>query len=476
MKNFSDIPEGLTYDDVLLVPKRSSINSRKEVDLSVKLAGNITLKLPIVSAPMDTVTESKMAIALARMGALGIIHRFNSIETQVQEVSKVKRVENYFLENPFSLSPKATLKELLDESAKLNHSSFLVTDENNTLLGIISKRDYGFETDMAKTVQELMTPFEKLIYVKDFVGLEEAKQFFKTHKIEKLPIIDENNKVKGLITAKDVVQNYNQKAVRDGRGRLLVGAALGVKSDFLDRAKALVTAGVDVLVLDIAHGHLEKCLETIKILKKEFPEIPLIVGNIATEQGAKDLREAGADVIKVGVGPGAACTTRIVTGFGMPQLTAIMEAVKGAGDIPVIADGGAKSSGDLVKALAAGATAVMIGNMLAGSDETPGKLVMWNGRKVKQYRGMASFAAYDDKQGGIDQKDVEDFTAEGVDQGFVASKGPVKDLLKQWEGGMRSGFSYGGAHNIAEFWENAEFIKMSAAGAKESGAHDITTT
>ncbi len=472
MKLFSPkITEGLTYDDVLLKPCRSAIASRKDVDLAVQLMPGIVLNLPIISAPMDTVTESAMAIALARAGALGVIHRFNTIEKQAEEVAKVKRTENYFLENPLSVEATLPLRKLLDKIKTVNHSSFLVVDKENRLLGLVSKRDYLLETDLTKLVKELMTPFEKLVCVNEFITLEAAREFFQKHRIEKLPVIDNNRKVKGLITAKDVLQSSNSKAIRDSRGRLVTAAAVGVKQDFLERAHALVAAGCDVLVLDIAHGHLEICLQTTAELKKAFPTTPLIVGNIATREGAKDLAKAGADVIKVGVGPGTACTTRIVTGFGVPQLTAILDAEKGAGRVPIVADGGIRNSGDMVKALGAGASAVMMGGMFAGTDEAPGKLTMWNGRKVKLYRGMASLAAYSDKS----SSEVGDFTAEGVDQAFVPAKGAVSDLLKVWEGGLRSGFSYAGAKNLEQLWQNAEFIKITQAGMTESKPHDIAS-
>lgn len=464
--------EGLTYDDVLLVPKDSGIRSRKDADLSVELAIGVKLKLPIITAPMDTVTESSMAIAVARMGGLGIIHRFNTIEAQAAEVTRVKRVENHFVDKPVTISPRATLKELLKKIEESQNSSFLVVNDDQTLAGIISRRDYVFESDLEKSVSDMMTPFEKLRTVPDFIPLDEAKNFFKTQKVEKLPVVDAQRKVKGIITAKDVVQSVNARAARDVNGRLLVGAAIGVKADDLERATALVAAGVDILVLDVAHGHLQTCLDQTRLIKKEFPKMPLIVGNIATREAAKDLREAGADVLKVGIGPGAACTTRIVTGFGVPQLTAVMEAKQGAGDIPIIADGGIRHSGDMVKGLAAGAAAVMMGSLFAGTDEAPGRMSMWNGRKVKLYRGMASLAAYKDKN---KTEDVGEFTAEGVDQGFVPYKGPVRDLLLQWEGGMRSGLSYAGARTIKELWARVEFIKITNAAMVESHPHDLTS-
>ncbi len=465
---------GITFDDVLLVPKRSAIRSRKETDLRIDLGKGICLNLPIISSPMDTVTESEMAVALARAGALGVVHRFNTIEEQSKEVEKVKRKENHIIEKPLGVGPDASLAELLEKVESTKNSSFLVLDGKDKLLGIVTRRDYAFEKQLGKKVFEVMTPFEKLIYTDKRISLTEASDFFNRHKVEKLPIVDEHRKIQGLITAKDVVQSSNSKAARDGKGRLLVGAAVGVKSDDLERAESLVASGSDALVLDIAHGHLEICLDMAKKLHKKFPETLLIVGNVATRQAALDLRQAGADVIKVGIGPGAVCTTRIVTGFGVPQLTAVMEAKKGSGNVPVIADGGIRSSGDMAKALAAGASGVMIGSLLAGTDESPGKPTMWNGRKVKLYRGMASYGAYKDKMKNTKGEDLTEFTAEGVDMGFIAHKGAAKDLLNNWEGGLKSAFSYAGAHNLKEFWQNVEFMKISPAGMKESHPHDVT--
>lgn len=467
--------DGLTFDDVLLVPKRSAINSRREVSLTTSLSERLKLRLPILAAPMDTVCESAMAIAMARLGAIGVIHRFNTIERQVAEVNKVKRVENYFLENPHAVGPYMTVRDLRARASEVGTSSFLVVGEDGVLLGLISKRDYIFEENGDREVQELMTPFSRLICVHEFITLPAAKELFKKHKVEKLPVVNDVQMVRGLITAKDVIQSSNTNAVRDAKGRLLVGAALGVKSDVLERAHALVMAGADLLVLDIAHGHLDMCLETVRKIKKAFPSIPLVAGNVATRDGARDLKEAGADIVKVGVGPGAVCTTRIVTGCGVPQLTAIMEAKKGAGETPVIADGGIRNSGDMVKALAAGASAIMIGSLFAGTDEAPGKVAMWNGRKVKLYRGMASYAAYENKAKRVDNEEVEDYTAEGVDQAFVSYKGGVTDILRNLEGGMRSGFSYCGAKSLVELWGRAEFIRVSAVGIRENGAHDVLT-
>jgi len=466
--------EGLSFDDVLLIPKKSKVDSRKDIELSSKLAENIILKLPIISSPMDTVTEGEMAIALAKVGGLGIIHRFCSIEYQVKEVEKVKRAENYFVENPICISPDTTLKEIKEKIRKYHFQTFLVVDENKRLIGLISKRDYILEEDENKKAYELMTPYEKLIVSEKELTLEEAKEIFKKYKIEKIPIVDKERKVRGLITFKDFEYSLNKKAVRDKKGRLIVGAAIGIRGDYLERAEELVKAGVDILCIDVAHGHLEKTIKAIKEIKKKFPEIPLIAGNVATKEGAKDLKEAGADIIKVGIGPGSACTTRIVTGVGVPQITAIMEAKKGSENVPIIADGGCKNSGDIVKALAAGANAVMLGSLLAGTDEAPGKVFYMQGRRVKAFRGMSSMIAFENKLQNTNDKVEYKPVAEGVDYGFVDYKGSVYEVLETLEKGIRSGFSYCGAMNLEELWENAEFIKITEHGLKESYPHSIS--
>jgi IMP dehydrogenase len=465
--------EGVTFDDVLLVPKRSKIDSRKNVDLSSKLTTDIVLNLPIISAAMDTVTESDMAIALARKGGLGIIHRFCSIEEQVNEVLKVKKAENYLIEEPVCISPEISLKEIRGKSQEEHFQTFLVIDEEKRLLGLISKRDYVLEDDENKLAKDLMTPLEKLIVSNKKIDFDEAKEIFKKYKIEKIPIVDNERKVLGLITFRDFKYSLNKKAVRDKKGRLLAGAAIGIRGDYLERASALIQAGVDVLCIDVAHGHLEKCLRAVSEVKRKFTEVPLIAGNIATRQGAEDLKNAGADIIKVGIGPGSACTTRIVAGVGVPQITAIMEARKGAGDLPIIADGGCRNSGDIVKALAAGANAVMLGSMLAGTDEAPGKIFFVNGRRVKFFRGMASAAAYQDKIKKTKEENEYEPSSEGVSYGFVDYKGSVNEILENLEKGIRSGFSYCGASNLEELWQNAEFIKISEKGFKEGLPHSI---
>lgn len=465
--------EGLTFDDVLLVPKRSSVNSRKDIDLSSQFTKDIVLNFPIISAPMDTVTEGEMAIAMARNGGLGIIHRFCSIEDQVKEVLKVKRAENYLIENPICILPQTTLREIKKKAEEHHLQTFLVVDEERRLLGLISKRDYVLEDDMDKRAEEIMTPFEKLIVSYKRIDFEEAKKIFKNYKIEKIPIVDDKRRALGLITFRDFQYSLNKKASRDKKGRLLVGASIGIRGDYLERAEELVKAGVDILCIDVAHGHLEKCLKAVSEVKKKFPEIPLIAGNIATQEGAHDLKNAGADIIKVGIGPGSACTTRVIAGVGVPQITAIFEARKGAGDVPIIADGGCRNSGDIVKALAAGANFVMLGSLLAGTDEAPGKIYSLNNKKVKLFRGMASAAAYQDKVKNINETNEYEPTAEGVSYGFVDYKGPVGQILDNLEKGMRSGFSYCGARNLEELWQNAEFIKITERSFYEGLPHDI---
>ncbi len=465
--------KGFTFDDVLLVPKRSSVNSRKEIDLSTKL-GNFVLNLPIISSPMDTVTEAEMAIAMARNGGLGIIHRFCSIEDQVKEVLKVKRAENYLVEDPICISPETTLKEIKEKIEEYHFHTFLVVDDQKRLLGLISKRDYILEEDENKKAKDIMVPFEKLIVSYKKITFDEAKDIFKKYKIEKIPIVDQDRKVLGLITFRDFQNSLNKKASRDSKGRLLVGAAIGIRGDYLERAEELVKAGVDILCIDVAHGHLEKCLNAVKEVKKKFPDITLIAGNVATEEGARDLKESGADIIKVGIGPGSACTTRIVAGVGVPQITAIMNSKKGAGDVPIIADGGCRHSGDIVKALAAGASAVMLGSLLGGTDEAPGEIFYLNNRRVKAFRGMASREAYRSKITKTKENSDYEPTAEGVSYGFIDYKGSVEEVLKSLEKGIRSGFSYCGAKNLKELWDNAEFIEITTAAIKESYPHDIS--
>jgi IMP dehydrogenase len=472
-----DITEGITFDDVLLIPKRSAIISRKDTDLSTRLSRNIRLNMPIISANMDTVTEANMAIAIAREGGIGIIHRFMSIEQQVHEVEKVKRSESIVIERPYTISPSNTVADAKGMMKDLGISGLLVVDNEGRLSGIVTRRDVQFEQDKKK-VANIMT--KNVIKAQYGISIEEAKDMLHKHRIEKLPLVDENNRVRGLITAKDInkMEEY-PLASKDKKGRLLVGAAVGVKGDFMDRTEALLEAGADTIVVDIAHGHSENAINAIKIIKKAFPNCELIAGNVATSEGTKDLIQAGADAVKVGVGSGSICITRIVTGSGVPQLTAIMDCAKMAKDydIPIIADGGIRNSGDVTKALAAGASTVMVGSLLAGTDESPGVSITKNGKRYKIYRGMASFYAslgrkYREEGELNIEEDLNDYVPEGV-EALVDYKGSVKDIIRHLVGGLRSGLSYCGARNITELQQNAKFIKMTTAGYIESMPHDV---
>jgi len=465
---------GLTYDDVLLLPVKTPVRSRAEVDVSTVLAKGIRLNIPIVSANMDSVTESTMAIAMARLGGIGIIHRFMSIDRQVAEVKRVKRAEAYVIEKPYTISPDTRVSEVRQLMRDTGVSGFLVVDSDNRLLGIVSRRDVRFVNHDEKMVTEVMTPREKLIVGSPKTTLEEAMRLLGEHKLEKLPLVESDWSLKGLITAKDVERVVNpSNAAKDSKGRLLVGAAIGVRGDYLERAAKLVEADVDVLVLDIAHGHSEAAIEAIRRVKKDFPHVPLIAGNVATREGTVDLIQAGADAVKVGIGPGAACTTRIVTGAGVPQLTAVMwcaEAASGMG-VPIIADGGIKHPGDITKALAAGASTVMIGSLLAGTDESPGYFVVRDGVKYKAYRGMASLGANIRRRllerGDLDAESVAQIVPEGVES-YVPYRGKVEEVVNHLLGGLRSGMSYCGARNIEELRRNARFIRITEAGAAES--------
>lgn len=467
-----EIKTALTYDDVLLVPKKSEVESRQDVDISSALTKNITLKIPIVSSNMDTVTESRMAIAMSLAGGIGIIHRFCDIETQAREVSRVKRKQNIIIDKPFTVRPDNTLAEVRNKIAELNCGSFLVSDDNQKLLGIITHRDLQFATNEQTLVSELMTPKSKLITADVNVSPDEAKNLMKAYKIEKLPLVDSEFNIMGLITATDISRNINNKqASKDSKGRLLVGAAIGVRDGFLERAKALIEAEVDALVIDIAHGHSVNALRAIEKVKSIYPNINIIGGNIATAQAAKDLINAGVDAVKVGIGPGSICTTRITTGFGVPQLTAILNIapVCRAANIPLIADGGIKQPADLVKALAAGADTVMIGGQFAGTEEAPGPTLTYKGRQYKISRGMASLTA------SLSRPDAKEhfnqITPEGI-EARVPYRGPVQNIINTYIGGLRSGMSYGNARNLAELRANAEFIRITPAGVTESGAHD----
>ena len=474
-----EIREGLTFDDVLLVPKFSDISSRSQTNLSTKLSRNISLNIPLISANMDTVTEAPMAVVMAREGGIGIIHRFLTIEEEVNQVLKVKRSGSVIIENPYTIQPEQTIQNAFNLMNEKGVSGLLVTNTDSTLAGILTERDVLFESsNSSKLVMELMT--KDVITAHVGIDMEQAKLVLKNNRIEKLPLIDENNHVKGLITSQDIadLEKYPD-ASKDKKGRPLVGAAVGVKGDFMERTEALIEAGTDVLVVDIAHGHSENAINTVKNIKKAFPDCELIAGNVATSKGTEDLIKAGVDAVKVGVGSGSICITRVITGSGVPQLTAVLDCAKigKKHNIPIISDGGTRTSGDATKALAAGASSIMVGSILGGTDESPGSTITKNGKRFKIYRGMASLGASIGRKsketGTLDlTEDLNDYVAEGV-EAMVPYKGSVTDLIVQITGGIRSGLSYCGAHNIKQMHENAEFIKMSGAGFAESQPHDV---
>ena len=473
-----EFKEGLTFDDVLLVPKYSDITSRTQTNLSTKLSRNISLNIPFVSANMDTVTESSMAVAMARAGGIGIIHRFLTIQEQANEILKVKRSGSVMIENPYTISLDKSIQDAQEYAEDKEISGLLVVDSDSKLVGIVTERDLLF-ANLSGNIRDIMT--KDVVTAKPGVTLDDAKQLLHQHRIEKLPIVDDSGLITGLITSKDITINTDfPNASKDKKGSPLVGAAVGVKGDFLERSESLLDAGADVLVVDIAHGHSENAISTIKNIKKAFPDCELIAGNIATAQGAEDLIKAGVDAVKVGVGSGSICITRVITGSGVPQLTAVMDCAKVGLDygVPIISDGGTRTSGDATKALAAGASTVMVGSMLGGTDESPGTVLTKNGKRFKVYRGMASLAASigrKSKETGSFSfdDDLNDYVAEGV-EAMVPYKGTVVDILKQLSGGVRSGLSYCGAHTITQMQENAEFIKMSRAGFAESQPHDVS--
>ena len=471
------IGEGITFDDVLLVPAYSEVTPNM-VDLTTKLTNKITLNIPMMSAGMDTVTEHRMAIAMARQGGIGIIHKNMSIEAQAEEVDKVKRSENGVITDPFSLSADHTLQDADDLMAKFRISGVPIVKEDGTLIGIITNRDLKFETDFSKKISESMTS-EGLITAPEGITLEEAKAILAKARKEKLPIVDKDFKLKGLITIKDIEKQIKYPlSAKDEQGRLLCGAAVGITANMMDRIDALVKAHVDVIVVDSAHGHSLNILNAVHKIKEAYPDLQVIAGNVATGAATKALIDAGVDAVKVGIGPGSICTTRVVAGIGVPQITAVMDCYEVANryGIPIIADGGIKYSGDITKAIAAGANVCMMGSIFAGCDESPGTFELYQGRKYKVYRGMGSIAAMEN--GSKDryfQQDAKKLVPEGV-EGRVAYKGHVEDTVFQLMGGLRSGMGYCGAETIEKLKTTGRFIKISAASLKESHPHDIHIT
>jgi len=472
--------EALTFDDVLLIPSRSSVLPR-DVDVSTRLTNKIRLNIPLISAAMDTVTEWQMAIAIAREGGIGIIHKNMSIEEQCEMVDKVKRSESGMIKDPITLYPYQTVAEALELMQKYRISGIPVIDENRKLVGILTNRDLRFEPDLNQPVEKLMTK-ENLITAKGKVSLEEAEKILQKHKIEKLPVVDKQNRLIGLITFKDIQKKKSfPNACKDEHGRLRVGAAVGIQKDTIERVEALIKSNVDVVVIDTAHAHSEGVLQMIKKIKKKFPELQLIAGNVGTAEATIDVIKAGADCVKVGIGPGSICTTRVVAGVGVPQISAIMECASAAKkyNIPIIADGGIKQTGDIAKAIAAGADSVMIGSLFAGTDESPGEQVLYEGRSYKVYRGMGSLEAM--KKGSKDRyfQDVEDdikkLVPEGI-EGRVPYKGPLSETVYQMIGGLRAAMGYCGVKNIKELQTKTKFVKMTEAGLRESHPHDVIIT
>ncbi|HSH35102.1 IMP dehydrogenase [Schnuerera sp.] len=471
------VGEGLTFDDVLLLPGKSEILP-KETKINTHLTRSIELNIPLMSAGMDTVTEAKMAIAMAREGGIGIIHKNMSIEEQALEVDKVKRSEHGIITDPFSLSRYHDVSDALELMERYHISGVPIIEEDNTLVGIITNRDIRFETDTTKKIDDVMTK-ENLVTGTRETTMDEALEIMKQHKIEKLPLVDEDNKLAGLITIKDIEKSIEYpNSARDSSGRLLAGAAVGVTQDMMDRVTALVNAKVDLIVVDTAHGHSLGVIDAVKRIKLEYPELQIIAGNVATAEATVDLIEAGADAIKVGIGPGSICTTRVVTGIGVPQVTAVMNCAKAAKEynIPIIADGGIKYSGDITKAIAAGANVVMIGSLFAGTKESPGEEELYEGRRFKVYRGMGSIGAM--QSGSKDryfQEDTKKLVPEGV-EGRVPYRGPLGDVVYQLIGGVRSGMGYVGAKSIEELQDKARFIKITGASLIENHPHDINIT
>lgn len=474
------VPEGLTYDDVLLVPAYSEVLPR-EVETKSQFTRDIVLNAPIVSAAMDTVTEHRMAIAIAQEGGIGVLHKNMSITAQAEEVRRVKRSESGMIMDPLTLSETATIADALALMAENKIGGIPVVDKKGILAGIVTNRDLRFEKNHKRPVLEVMTAFEKIVLAQQGINLKKAEEILQHHKIEKLPIVDKNNKLVGLITYKDIIKiKVRPNACKDSMGRLRVAAALGVTADTMERAEALVKAGVDAMIIDTAHGHSKGVIDMLKLVKKRFKDTQIIAGNIATGQAALDLVKAGADAVKVGIGPGSICTTRVIAGVGVPQLSAVLEvahALKGK-NVPLIADGGIRFSGDIVKALAAGAGSVMLGSLFAGLEESPGETIIYEGRRFKAYRGMGSIEAM--QQGSKDRyfQDVEDdikkLVPEGI-SGRVPFKGQLSEIFYQLMGGLRAGMGYCGAQNIKTL-QQAKFIRITQAGVTESHPHDVFIT
>jgi IMP dehydrogenase len=473
------VGEGLTFDDVLLLPGHSRVHPR-DTDVSTRLTRSIRLAVPLLAAAMDTVTEYRMAIALAREGGLGVIHKNMPVERQAQQVDRVKRSESGMIQNPITLPPDATLRDAHELMARFSISGVPIVKNGGELVGIVTNRDLQFERELDRSVREVMTS-ENLVTTPTGTTLEQAEEVLHRHRIEKLPVVHEDGTLAGLITVKDIVKRRQfPNASKDERGRLRTGAAMGASRADLDRARALVEAGVDVLVIDTAHGHSEGVLQAVARTREAFPDIQLIAGNVGTREGARALVERGVDGVKVGVGPGSICTTRVVTGVGVPQLTAIMEAVAGVDDqVPVIADGGIRFSGDLVKALAAGADCAMMGSMFAGTDEAPGESFLLEGRRFKLVRGMGSLSAME--EGSADryfqesETDTRKLVPEGI-EARVPYKGPLSDTVFQLVGGLQSGMGYCGAGTLEELRKGARFTRVTSGGLRESHPHDVTIT
>jgi IMP dehydrogenase len=469
---------GLTFDDVLLVPRHSAVHPR-EVSTETRFTRSISLNIPLISAAMDTVTEADMAIAMARAGGIGVLHKNMTVERQAAEVDRVKRSESGMILNPITLGPDRPLREAVALMRRFKISGVPIVDGQGRLVGIITNRDLQFERNLDQAIKDAMTK-DKLVTAPVGTGLDEAERILAKHRIEKLPVVDANGVLKGLITVKDIFKRREHPhANKDHHGRLRVGAAVGSGADAAARARSLIGAGVDVIVVDSAHGHSEGVLDTVDLLRETFPDVQLIAGNVATEAGAREMVKRGVDAVKVGIGPGSICTTRVVTGVGVPQVTAIVDSLRGAGDVPIIADGGIKYSGDVVKALAAGASSVMMGSMLAGTEESPGESVLAEGRRFKMIRGMGSLSAMQD--GSADRYFQEGEMAaskmvpEGI-EGRVPYKGPVADVIYQMVGGVRSGMGYCGVATIPQLQCDVEMIQITTAGLRESHPHDVTIT